>query len=284
MILVTGATGTIGSEVVKHLAAAGQKVRALVRNPDKASGLKGPNVELVKGDLADTKTLDAAFKGAEKLFLLTNGDPKQVELQHNAIEAAKRAGVKHVVKISAMGADANSQVSLAKWHAQTEKELKESGLKWTILQPHFFMQNMMMNAESIKKDGVFYACAKDGKMAMVDTRDIAAVSAKVLTTPGHEGKTYLVTGPEGINMSEAAAKLSAAIGKPVKYVDVPADQFKKSLLGFGMPEWFASDLTSMYAWFSMGQAGTPDPIVKQLTGSPGRTFDNFARDFAAAFK
>ncbi len=283
MILVTGATGTIGSEVVQQLAAAGAKVRALVRTPSKAAGL-GANVELAQGDLGDPRSLDAALRGVEKLFLLTSGDPKQVELQRNALEAAKRNGVKYVVKISAMGADLNSPISLARWHAQTEKELKESGLKWTILQPHFFMQNLMMNAETIKSQGVFYGSTKTGKLAMVDARDIAAVAVKVLTTPGHEGKTYLITGPEGISLDEVAQKLGAALGKPVKYVDIPGDQLKQGLLGAGVPEWMASDLTNMHLWFSTGGAGTPDPVVQQITGKPARTFDTFARDFAGAFR
>ena len=284
MILVTGATGTTGSEVVKQLAAAGKKVRALVRSPEKAAGLKGPNVELVQGDLADVKSLDAAFKGVETLFLLSGGDPQQTELQGNALKAAKRAGVKRVVKMSAMGADAGSPINLARWHAQTEKELKDSGMAWTILQPHYFMQNFMMNAATIKSQGAFYGSFKDGKLAMVDARDIADVAAKVLTTPGHEGKTYAITGPEGLSMSEAATRLGAAIGKPVRYVDLPPDQFKRGMVGAGLPEWMASDLTGMAAWFSTGGGATPAPTVQGITGKPARSFDTFARDFAGAFK
>ncbi|HLL53178.1 MAG TPA: SDR family oxidoreductase [Myxococcaceae bacterium] len=284
MILVTGATGTTGSEVVKQLAAAGVQVRALVRNPQKAAGLQGSNVELVKGDLGEPGTLDAAFKGVTKLFLLTNGDPRQTELQHNAIEAAKRNGVQHVVKISALGADANSPVSLARWHAQTEQELKSSGLKWTILQPHYFMQNLMMSADTIKSQGAFYGAMKNGKVAMVDARDIAAVAVKVLTTPGHEGKTYVITGPEGLSMDEVAQKLSAVLGKPVKYVDISGEQFKQALTGAGVPEWMASDLMNMNLFFGSGAAGTPDPSAQQITGASGRTFDAFARDFSGAFR
>lgn len=280
MIIVTGATGTIGRDLVKLLSSQGVKARAVVRDPAKAAELKLPNIELVQGDLTQPATLDAAFKGGTKLFLLSAAAPNQVEMQHNAIEAAKKAGIKHVVKLSALGADLKSPISLARWHAQTEEELKKSGLAYTILQPHFFMQNLLMNAQTIKGQGAFYGAMKDGKASMIDARDISAAAAKVLTGSGHEGKTYILTGPEALSLSDAAAKLSSALGKPVKYVDVPPEGFKKSLLDAQMPDWFASDLTGMYAFFSTGAAAAVSPALREVTGSPGRNFDTFAKELA----
>jgi uncharacterized protein YbjT (DUF2867 family) len=284
MILVTGATGTTGRELVKLLSSQGAKVRALVRNPGKAAELKLPNVEIVPGDLSKPATLEAAFKGAEKLLLLTNAEPAQVELQHNALEAAKRAGLKHVVKISAMGADVKSPVSLGRWHGQTEEELKKSGLPYTILQPHYFMQNLMGSAQSIKAQGAFYGAMKDGKISLIDARDIAAVAAKVLTSAGHEGKTYVLTGPEPLSMADLAGKLAAAAGKPIKYVDLPPEQLKKGLSEAGMPEWFATDMVSMQTFFATGAAAGVSPSVQELKGSPGRTFDAFAREVAGQLR
>src|SRR5205807_238184 len=138
-------------------------------------------VELVKGDFNDPASLDAAMKGVDRAFLLSSAGPDQVKWAHNFIEAAKKNGVKHVVKLSALGADEKSTIGLAKWHGTTENELKKSGLGWTILQPHFFMQNAMMNAGSIKAQGMVYAPMKpDAKISAVDTRDIAAVAARTL--------------------------------------------------------------------------------------------------------
>ncbi len=172
MILVTGGTGTVGSEVVKQLASLGTKFRVLARNPDKA--IKSPNVEVMRGDLADAVALGRALQGVDKLFLLTNSTPQTVELQSGVIAAARKAGVKHVVRLSVPGADLASPIQLARWHAQTDQELKKSGLAWTLLQPGYFMQNVLGSAATIKKDGAFYGCMGQGKAAVVDARDIAA--------------------------------------------------------------------------------------------------------------
>jgi uncharacterized protein YbjT (DUF2867 family) len=269
--------------VVRLLSAQGVKVRALVRDPAKAASLQGANVEIVQGDLADVKSLDAAFRGAEKLFLLSSGDPSQVELQRNALDAARRAGVKHVVKMSALGADPNSPVGLSRWHAQTEDELKKSGLAWTILQPHFFMQNLAMMAATIKTQGTLYAPLKDGKIAMVDARDIAAVAVRTLTEPGHEGKTYIVTGPEAISFQELAQQLGTVLGKPVKYVDIPLEDARKGMQGAGMPEWFVNDLCGMYGFFATGGGAWVADTVSTVGKVQPRTFQQFAKDHAQLF-
>ncbi|HYH95611.1 SDR family oxidoreductase [Hyalangium sp.] len=284
MIVVTGATGQIGSELVLQLAEKGEKVHAVIRDPKKAMHLNHPNVMFVMGDFADPKSLDAAFRGAQKLFLLTNADPKQVELQHNAIEAAKRAGIQHVVKLSALGASQDAPVSLGRWHYQTEEELKKSGLKWTILQPHFFMQNLGMMAGSVKAQGAIYAPAKDGKIAIVDTRDIAAVAAGVLTQPGHEGQTYVITGGEAISFNDIAKQIGEAIGKPVKYVDVPPEDARKSMLGMGMPEWFANDLVGLYGIFAAGHGAATTDVVQKVAKATPRTFAQFAKENAEMFQ
>lgn len=284
MIVVTGATGQIGSEVVRQLAEKGEKVRPLIRDPKKAAPLSHENVMFVMGDLSDPKSLDAAFKGAKKLFLLSNGDPKQVELQHNAIEAAKRAGIEHVVKLSAMGASKETPVNLGRWHAQTEEELKQSGMKWTILQPHYFMQNMVMMAGSIKGQGTLYAPLKDGKIAMVDVRDIAAMAVATLTEPGHEGQTYVITGGEALSFEEAARQLGEATGKPVKYVDIPPEDARKAMLGMGMPEWMVNDMMALYGFFAAGHGAATTDVVQKVGKAPPRTFAQFAKESAELFK
>lgn len=284
MIVVTGATGQIGSEVVRQLAAKGEKVRALIRDPKKAVSLSDPNVLFVKGDFSDPKSLDDAFKGATKLFLLSNFEPNQVQMQHNAIEAAKRAGVKHVVKLSALGAAKDATVSVGRWHAETEEELKKSGMKWTILQPHFFMQNLAMMAGSIKGQGALYAPMKDGKVAFVDTRDIATVAAHVLTDPGHEGQTYVITGGEALSFHEVAQQIGAATGKPVKYVDISPEDARKGMVGAGIPEWMANDLVGLYGIFAAGYGAATTDVVQKVGKTQPRTFAQFAKENAEVFK
>jgi uncharacterized protein YbjT (DUF2867 family) len=284
MIVVTGATGQIGSEVVRQLAEKGEKVRPLIRDPKKAAPLSHPNVMFVMGDFSDPKSLDEAFKGAEKLFLLTNADPNQVQLQRNAIEAAKRAGIKHVVKMSALGASKDAQVSLGRWHYETEEELKKSGMKWTILQPHFFMQNLAMMAGSIKGQGAIYAPLKDGKIAMVDVRDIATVAVAALTEPGHEGQTYIVTGGEALSYHDVAKQIGEATGKQVKYVDIPQEDARKAMLGAGMPEWFVNDMVGLYGAFAAGHGAATTDVIQKVGKTKPRTFAQFARENAEIFK
>jgi uncharacterized protein YbjT (DUF2867 family) len=179
MILVTGGTGGIGSELLRLLSQAGVGARALTRNPYKAQKLSG--ITWIPGDLARPETLTTAFDGAKSLFLLTSYYEDMVELQHNAITAARAAGVTHVVKVSAFAASDHSKAPIGRWHYQVEKELQASGMGWTILRPHHFMQNLLAQAEYIRKDGVVYSASGDGKIPYIDLRDIAAVAFVTLT-------------------------------------------------------------------------------------------------------
>jgi uncharacterized protein YbjT (DUF2867 family) len=206
-----------------------------------------------------------------------------VELQGNVIAAAKRANVRHIVKLSAIGVGPDSPISLARWHWQTEKQVEESGIPFTHLRPHFFMQNLLGYA-TIKEQSALYGSMKDGKISMVDVHDIATVAARVLTEDIHEGKTYEITGPEAISYTEVAEKLSAAIGKKVTYVDVPLEASRKAMLDMGMPEWFANNLTALIAFFSTGGAAFVTNVIADVAKKQPITFDQFARDYAEAFK
>lgn len=283
-ILVTGATGTTGSEIVKQLSAAGAKVRALVRNPQKAASIQKPNVEIALGDLSKPETLDAALRGADHVLLLSSPDPNQVELQSDLIQAAQRAGTQHLVKLSALGADVNAAMRFGRWHGQTEKQLEESGIPFTNLRPNGFMQNMLAFAGSIAAAGKFYADLGDAKISFVDIRDIAAVAVKTLTEPGHVGKSYDITGPEALSYGEVAKKLSAALGKKVEYVNVSTEDAKKGMLGLGMPEWLVDAIAELYAVYRAGGAAIVTNVVADVAKKKPISFDQFARDYAGAFR
>ena len=283
MITVIGGTGTIGTDVVKGLLAAGEKVRVVARDPAKAKGKLGA-AEVVPGDLGDAGSLEKALAGVEKLFLLTAARPDLAKQNGDAIRAAKAAGVKHVVKQSVLGADPRSPVKLAAWHAQADEELRASGLGWTILQPHFFMQNTLQWAPTVKGDGAFYAPLGAAAISFVDTRDIADVAVAALTKPGHAGKTWTITGPEAVDYETAAAKIGKDAGRPVRYVDVPLEAFRKTLGEWGLPAWLADDFTGLYGFFATGAAAGVSPAVREATGKAGRTFDDFLRDFGGAFR
>jgi uncharacterized protein YbjT (DUF2867 family) len=283
MILVTGATGTTGSEIVKQLSALGIYVRALVRNREKAAKLVGPNVEIVMGDLDKPETLDTALSGVERALLLPANTPQQVEQERNFIEAAKRAGTRHVVKFSVFGANVSSSARIARWHGQTEKLLEESGIPFTHLRPNFFMQNLLWFAPTITAEGVFYLPLKDAKVSLVDIRDIAAVAVKTLTEEGHEGKTYTITGPEALTFEEVAEKLAAATGKKVTYTNVSPQDFKQSLLTWGLPEWYADDLNDLYKEVASGYNLQVTNVVADVAHKQPISFDQFARNHAHVF-
>ena len=283
MILVTGATGNNGQELIRQLATLGQKVRALVRDPARAANLKGPNVELVAGDFDQPATLDAALQGADKAFLLTPVAERSVEWQKAFIQAAKRANVNQLVKFSGMGASPRTSVELLRMHGETDDLLRNSGIPFTILQPNSFHQNILSSAGTIKAQGAFYWPMKSAQQSTVDIRDINAVAAKVFTSPGHDGKTYVITGPEALTFQQAAEKLSAVLGREIQYLDVPLPAAAEGMRKSGMPEWNVRAVTELLGYFATGAMATVTDTVPRLLGHPATSFEQFAKDHRAVF-
>lgn len=283
MILVVGATGTNGREVVGKLAAAGQTVRALARNPAKAEGLNQPGVEVVAGDLDNPSSLDGPLTGVDKAFFVSAVDREYPRRFSTFLDAAKRADIRHVVKFSGLGAALDSPSELMRQHGETDEELASSGLGYTILRPNSFHQNLFWSAETIKGHGAFYLPVGDARQSLVDVRDIADCAVAVLTSEGHDGKTYDLTGPEAITFHQVAAALGDAIGKPVTYVSVPPEAALGAMLQAGMPEWNAKAVNELYGVFAAGKAAQVTGDVERLSGHPATPFARFAKDFAGAF-
>jgi uncharacterized protein YbjT (DUF2867 family) len=283
MILLTGATGTIGSYLGKLLVDTDARFKALVRNPRRASELKELHVDVVEGNLSIPDSLDVAMHGVEKLFLLSGADENQVELECNAVRAAKDAGVKYAVKLSVMGSAPDSPVQLARHHAAIEQALAESKIPHTVLKPNSFMQNLLMSAPTIIGSGEFYGSWGDGEVSLVDSRDIAAVAAELLTGEGKPGEALDITGPEAITHRQVADTLAEVLSKQVKYIDMPGDNFKAAMAESGVPEWLATDLVTLQDLSKQGHLATVSDAVHEVTGRPARSFDSFARDHAAAF-
>ena len=283
MILVSGGTGVMGSELLRLLSQARVPARALVRNPNNAQKL--PAITWVVGDLARPETLTTAFEGANAVFLLTHYFEDMVELQHNAIVAARAAGVTHVVKVSAFAASDHSKAPIGRWHYQVEKELKESGMDWTMLRPHHFMQNLVAQAEYVIKEGTIYSPSGDGKIPYIDPRDVAAVAFVTLTQPGHLGKTYVLTGSEAISYRQASEIIGAVIGRKLRFVDESPEQARARRVREGVP---ASVIESVLAIGAYQRAGgktvTITNTVADLTGRPPRTVAEFVQENASVFR
>ena len=283
MILVTGGTGSIGSELLRLLSQSGVSARALTRSPQKAQKL--PGIEWVTGDLAKPETLATAFDRAQKLFLATSYYEDMVVLQHNAIEAARAAGVTHVVKVSAFAASDHSRAPIGRWHYQVEKELLASGVGWTILRPHHFMQNLLAQAGYVVNDGAIYSASGDGQIPYVDPRDIAAVAFVTLTQPGHLGKKYVVTGGEALSYRQAAEIIGNTIGKPVRFVDETPDMARARRVREGLPPAVIESALAISAYQRAGgKTVTITNTIAELTGRPPRTVAAFVREHADAFR
>ena len=283
MILITGATGNNGKELIRQLTAMGQRVRALVRKPAEAAKLDGPNLEVAAGDFEHPETLEAALQGVEKAFLLTPVAERFVQWQKDFIEAAQRAKIRHLVKFSGMGADPHTASELLRLHAETDNLLRRSGVPFTILQPNSFFQNMLWSANTIKAQGVFYLPFKDAAQSTVDIRDISAVAAMVLTTSGHEGKAYVITGPAALTYQQVAEKLSSILDRNIQYVDVKISAAADGMRKSGMPDWNVRVLSDLNAYFATGAAANVTDAIPTLLGRPATSFEQFVKDYRAAF-
>ena len=279
-VLVTGATGNTGSLLVPALLRAGVDVRILVRDEAKAKPLKDLGAEVILGDLDKPETILPAVKNVDKIYLLTWNGETQLQQAINVIDAAKKSGNPHIVRHSMWGSE-NSRI--IKQGYKIEEILKESGLPWTILKPTFYMQNTMMAVQTISSDGVIYWDMKDGKLGMIDVRDIADAAFAVITGKDHEGKEYILTGPEAISFNDVAKIFSNVLDTEIKYVSVPGEAALQSMVGMGLPEWIAKGYVELSEGFSENFANSTTRNVEILTGHPSRSFEQFASDFAQVF-
>ncbi len=280
MILVTGSTGNVGSQLIPTLCGAGREVRALVHDESKAQPLREAGAEVVVGDMERPDTLGKAVEGADHIYLINANGPTGAAQARNLIEAAKGAGRPHLVRQAAFGP---TRSRIIQQHEEIERLLEGSGLPFTLVKPTFFMQNLMMAAQTVASDSMMYMPFKEARLGMIDIRDVVDVAFSVLTSAGHEGKTYVLTGPASISFNDVADGLTKAIGKRVTYVDVPPEAAREAIVGMGMPEWIADGYIEIFEGFSEGFADLTTPHVEQLTGHPARSFEAFARDFAQAF-
>ena len=265
-VLVTGATGNTGSGLVPALLKSGINVRAFVRDEAKAKALKDAGAEIIVGDLDQPETITPAVDGVDKIYLLTWNGPTQAQQVENVLKAAEQSGNPHIVRHSMWGSEKSRIIQQGD---QAEEAVMSSGLPWTLLKPTFFMQNTMMAAQTIASDGVIYWDVGDGKIGMIDLRDIVDVAAAVLSGHGHEGKTYILTGPEAISFHEVASAFAKALGKKVQYVCVPGEASLKSMVSMGFPEWIARGYGELMEGFSEGFASSTTDSVATLSGHPG---------------
>lgn len=284
MILITGATGTVGREVARELLAKSVPFRVMVRRDGAADGLRARGVEIARGDFAAPDSVRAALRGVERAFLLSPSSPAQAAQEIAFVDAARAAGVRHVVKLSVLAADRAPEVVLMRWHSQVERHLADSGLAFTLLRPNSFQQNLVRsNAPTVAAEGALYASAGAAAISMVDARDIGAVAAAVLTEEGHDGRTYDITGPEAVSYGQIADRLSTLLGRAVNHVSPPDDAARAAMVAQGVPEWYADGLVALFAFYRRGGGAAVADTIERLIGRPPRTLDAYLAENASAF-
>ncbi len=288
MIVIIGATGTIGSALLKRLVDLGVPARALSREPEKLRvqiGDKGwSNIEVAPADASDPESLRSAFAGASQLFLAMSNSPRQIELETSIIQIAVEAGIKHIVKISSPAFEKSSPVAVAGWHHEIEKTLYESGITHTVLRPYAFMQNLLRLVPTVTTQDIFFGTMGDSPCNFIDCRDIADVAAEVLTNREVSGQIYTLTGPEIFSYPQIASKLSALLARPIRYINMDPQVLLSNLIEHGhMPPWLANHVVEIQT-MSTVVPEKPNDTVKRLLGREPRTLDVFLHEYAENFR
>lgn len=285
-LLVTGATGIVSTALREALAGTDVEVRALVRDPAKAAALRDQGVEVVVGDLGDPGSLPPAFEGVHDLWSLVANVPRAPEHSMNALWAARAAGVERVVRLSAIGAAHDAPTRGGRLHALSDRELQESELGWTILRPHWFMQNLLNEAGAIAAHGTLALNAGAGRLGMIDVRDVADFAARVLVgdPDSHHGRIYYPTGPRSVSFDEVARALGEVLGRPVEYIPLADDAKRASLVAHGVPAWNADMIVEYLQAYATGWGDYVTDDFEEVVGRPPRDVGAFFRDHAEAFR
>ncbi|MFI6170065.1 NAD(P)H-binding protein [Nocardia sp. NPDC051052] len=281
MILVTGATGTVGRALIDQLRAAGEHVRATSRHPADARLPAG--IEVVRADLGDSTHMAAAMAGVDRVFLLSTGPAIP---EHDAVvaQAAAAAGVARLVKLSSgRTGDDTATDPIPTWHRAGERSVRGAGVPWTIVRPLGFMSNALHWAGTIRAHGAVHAPYGQGRIAVIDPRDIAAVAAVALTADGHDGQVYTLSGPQALSPREQTAVLAEVLGRPLEFVEVAPEQARRALLEHGVPADLADAIMALRATALAAFTSVVHDTVERLTGEPSRTFRQWAVDHAAEF-
>ncbi|MCL7971317.1 MAG: NmrA family NAD(P)-binding protein [marine benthic group bacterium] len=283
--LVTGGTGTVGSQVVVRLAALGQPVRVLTRSAEKAATLP-EGVTGLLGALAEPSTLGAAFEGVERLFLLTPLAQDEVDQGLAGIEAAREAGVGRIVFMSVHHADQAPQIPHFASKVEIARGLERSGIPYTVIEPNSFYQNDLGLQQPLMEFGVYPMPLGSVGLHRVDVRDIADAAVAALTKDGHQGEHYPVVGPELCTGEGSAQAWAAALGSGVIYAGDDLDAWSLAASAM-MPDWLVADLRVMFEHFQeRGLLATADDFTRQrgLIGREPIGFDRFATEAAAIWK
>jgi uncharacterized protein YbjT (DUF2867 family) len=282
MILVLGASGNIGRALVAELRRKRAPFAVGLHRPEEIDKAQASGLEVVAADYFDPASLVLACKGKEKVFFVSPASARLLEMETNVLRAAHRTGVTHLIKSSVWGADRDDFI-FARPHRESERQIEQSGIPYTFLRPNGFFQNLLSYATGIKQFGMIPIPDQDAAVSEVDVRDIGAAAAAVLTTEGHAGRAYPISGPEAITTAQKTQILSEVTGRRVRAQVLPAEQWVGLLSQFGVPEWQLRGIIDLQRYYSTGKASTVVPTIQELTGTPARSFRSFVEEYRSTF-
>jgi NAD(P)H dehydrogenase (quinone) len=285
-VLVTGATGQIGSQLAIRLAKnyPDLEVLAFVRNPDKASDLRNAGIRIIEGSFENQDAVRSSVKNIDTLVLITQANPNASRQASAFITAAKDDGARKIVRISALKADPSGPTDNTRQHGVTDNEIKFSGLNYVILRPHYYMQNFFSSVPSIKNEGNIYMGVGYGRLGMIDVRDIVDCVERCVVSDDFNNHILTPTGPESINFYKVADAFSEALGRKVNYIPVPPEAVRDALLKMGAGDWGAQVMTDYSIAYSNGFGDFTTNDVEKITGhKPGSIYDFANEVFKYAF-
>ena len=284
-VLVTGATGTVGSHLVRELQARHMPARVFTRNPAQARALLGTGAETAVGDFADPASVTAAMTGIGQVYLASPNHPRQAAWEITVIDAAAMAGVRRIVKQSTIGAETGSECGFWDAHGRIESHLLAAPVPAVLVKANFFMSNLLASAETVRGAGAIYLPAAGAKVAMVDPRDVAAAAAAILAAGDarHDRRSYQLSGPDAVTFDDVAAALSTVTGRAIGFVPVPDQAARAQLAQAGWPDWYAANLVRLFGLLRGGAAANVTSDVHGLTGRQPRSITEFLTDHASAF-
>jgi len=278
--LITGVTGDVGSRVVELLLQRRERPRVFVRDPEKARSRFGDRVEFFVGDLADLETLKPALESVEEFFLVNSG-PDIPARDEAAAQAAKAAGVRHLVKLSSM--DVEQGLAIGAWHERGEAAIRVTGIPFTFVQPTGFMSNLLAWVTSIRAEGIVRSSTGAGKRAFIHSDDIAAVAVKALTTPGYHGESLPITGPEALSFGEVTAKIGLAIGKQLAFQSISDEEARQRYSAISGSEAETEAHVSLWGAIREGRLAAVTNNVERILGRKPVSLDQWVVENAAAF-
>jgi uncharacterized protein YbjT (DUF2867 family) len=284
MILVCGAGGNVGRELVRELSHSGVPFRAGFHSAERAEAARRSGIEAVGMEYSDPGSVRASLDGVEAVFLASPARPELPDREGVVVEEARKAGIRRLVKLSVWRASEES-FEFARWNRAAEKQIESGPFAWTHLRPNSFHQNfILLHADAIRGEGAIRLPVGRGKVSGIDTRDVGAVAARVLAEPGHEGHAYDLSGPDSMGYAQAAGILSVVLGRPVRCVDVSEEEYRGRMLGTGVPGWLVDALIAWFRYVREGNAADVLGSVRAILGRAPIPFEGFARDHADAFR